>query len=246
MQTYKISTLGQSFIFINRSITDIDSSPPQIRIAESEKAHVVEIKPDMKFDYRISTERAGNFFAPDLFRSVLIFLYAVKGLPKSEYEILFDNDKIPKAFFYDGFGGNVGKCKLLFSKRAENVENCDVVFHLVESPSGNYIFVICDKPDVADMKKITSRALSECTSISSLRGSCALSYSSSVAAVKFYSLDGFDFPDTSAYAASAFLIKELFGIYECEVGIGEFKSRCTADSTGVCVYDLFPSVHKLF
>lgn len=245
MQTYKISTLGESFVFINRSMLGGEEELPKIYTPDSDNCHVVEIMPDLRCDYRIHRVR-GNAFAPDLARAVLVFLHAVKGLPRSEYEIIFDNDRIIQMHFADGFGGNVGKCKLLFSKHLQNDEKCDILFYCVEAPQGNYIFVICDKTDVVDMRKLASRTVLECASASNLAGLCALSYNSGEATFKFHSLDNSASAETSSYAAAAYLLGELVGECSFVIKNGDFKTLCRVDDCGVRVYDLFPAVHKIF
>ena len=245
MQTYKISTLGESFIFIIRHPDGSDRTDGEAEISIT-KSRIIEIKADLIYDYRVSTSRAGSFFLPDLMRAMLIFLYRIKGLPKSEYEIIFDGDSFCKRMPYDNFGGNVGKCKLLFSKHLNNDEECDADFHFIEAPQGNYAFVICDKPEVADMKKITARALLKCQRLPSVLGACALSYTQTGASLRFHPLDNADSPHTSAYAAAAFLIKELFCVESCVIKAGNIRAECYCEVSGVRVYDSSPTVHKIY
>ena len=245
MQTYKISTLGQGFLFVNRTPSENEMQTRVIRSSGSRAARTVEIQADMKYDYAAFADTAAAAFEPDLFRAVLAFLYEVRGLPRSEYEILVNGTRLMRTQGHGKIGGNVGKCKLLFSKRIENSESGDATFYFVEAPQGNYVFVCCDNPAVADMRRITSRAISWCEGIPSLRGSLALAFSDGRATVRFHPLDNSALADTSVYAAAAFLILELFGERCSVIENGELMAQCEADGSQVSVYDLRPTAHKL-
>ena len=245
MQTYKISTLGENFIFVNRGIRDLADPIPDIKGSFADGCHTVLIEPDMRFDYRVYGGNEDGIFLPDLARAVLIFLYIAKGLPKSEYEILYDFEKYPRITSYGKLGGNVGKCKLLFSKNRENGEKCNVEFHCVEAPRGSYAFIVCEKPDAFDMKKVISGALAECGSAARLRGAAALAFAGEEFALGFHSFDNRKMPDTSAYAAAAFLLSELFGKSEAVISAKHIKAHCTVDCGAVSVYDLSPTLTRI-
>lgn len=243
MQTYKISTLGENFVFISQSISEAHVALPEVSI-EKGGAHVIRALPDMCCDYRISASGAADIFAPDLSRAVLIFLYVAKGLPRSEYEIIYNSDEYPITLCENNFGGNVGKCKLLFSKHREKSENGAVDFHCIEAPQGNYAFIMCERTELVDMKKLTACAIAECGSLATLRGIGAISYSDGNAVLVFRGFDNASVPDTSVYAAAAFLLSELLGESRTVIATESFRVCCLADSLGVRVYDLCPTVSK--
>ena len=246
MQTYKVTTLGETFVFINRGMAEENVKiPPNIDFGHG-GCHIVEITPDLKYDYRILTKHKAGVFAPDLFRALLIFLCRGKGLPASEYEIVVDGaPKLLKAESCD-FGGNIGKCKLLFSKCSQNGDECDLVFYFIEAPQGDYVFTVCDNVDFVDMRMITSRAVSECGAAPPLRGVAAISYSTGNANFRFCSFDHSATVTTSVFAAASLLLFELFGSRECVISAGELKARCCTDASGARVYDLSPALQKIF
>lgn len=245
MQTYKITTLGESFVLINRSIAEENAKIPQNILSEYGEYNTLEISADLRYDYKISSRYKTSVFAPDAFRAILVFLCRVKGLPRSEYEIVVDgsvNLLMPKCC---GFGGNIGKCKLLFSKQLENSDKCDLVFHFVEAPQGNYVFAVCDNVESVDMRMITSRAVSECGSAPNLCGVAALSRSSGACNLRFCSFDNSSAVATSVFAAASLLFAELFGECECDVCSGGLRARCCTDSLGAWVWDTSPIIHRL-
>ena len=248
MKKYKITTLGREFLLLCKGldgVEDVKYSKTESLNLSSNRGTLIEIKTDFSYDYRILLPSDNRIFLPDIQRLLLIFLYGIKGFPRSEYEILsYENSKqilIPD--FFGFYGGNVGKCKLLSSKNATFTSESSLEFYTIQAPDGNYIAVVCDNAASVDLKKILSSSIYDMTSGGKLRGAIALCVSEND--VHFVSRDtdgGFE-PRTSAYAVTCFLMNMLFSSPSNIVRTDNFCAKCECEDSCVSVYDLSPKIY---
>ena len=247
MQMYKLITLGQSFVFINDGIYSdktLHGAGGKNKEALLNEGTIVYVSTDMRYDYRIYRDANNSIFKPDFERAVMLFLYYAKGLPRSEYDIFYENEKaIMRLPQFDSLcGGNVGKCKLMYSKSTLKTP-CE--FYLVETNQGNYIILVCDNPKCGELSKISSRILLESSPPPVLRGVVSLSFCENEAYIETKNFDGSDLRDTSVFAAACCVCEKIFHVSGVTVHSGELMAFCESSVSGVSVFDTSPKVYKM-
>ncbi len=247
---YKLITLGKSFIFISEGIykdKTLHGTEESAKKLLSDKGMKIYVSIDERYDYRLYADITKDIFKPDFERAIMVFLYCVKGLPRSDYEIFSVKDKnIIKLPKFNGIcGGNVGKCKLLCPYSFENTEEYPFEFCLVETAQGNYIVLICDRPECVELSKISSRILGELSPSLALRGSISLSFCENEVYIETKNFDGSDLPDTSAFAAACYVAENTFHVSNVTVRSGELVAFCESSVEGVSVFDISPEVYKI-
>ena len=235
---YKIVTLGESFLFIT----------PKERLKKMqfrEGTHAVKIFLDDEFEYNIEPIGKG-FFLPDLYRALLVYIYKIKGFPKSDYEakILPSNSKIVLESNGLKIGGNVGKCKL----KLLNVEDKSLLNRSYEVSVGEEkcVVVRCDNVHSFDEKVLRSLAYrSEVAKYCHVFA--AVSFSSYEVSARVITLPAFSRQSLSvSLAAMHFCLSNVFGVEKTLISIDENKALCESDARDVFVYDTAPESYVLF
>lgn len=244
MQKYKIKTLGNEFVVVCTGF-GIESAAASRSV--SENCAVIEIKNDLRCDYRISLPAQECVFLPDIKRALLIFLHRIRGLPSADYDLIEDKSErcIRLPYFSGLYGGNVGKCKLLSSKKCDTCSKNGIELYMIEAPDGIYIIVVCDNPFAVDLKNIISVSVADESFGGKLRGAVAVCVNDLEIKMVSKTFQGNEMSDTSAYAAVSFLMSLLFDLSPSVIRCGEYVAKCDLDGTSVFVYDLSPKVYSL-
>ena len=250
MQMYKLITLGQSFVVVNMSVFDdetlhgYDGILKYIPVDEGAK---ICVKNDMLYDYRVGACGSDKVRENDLVRVLSIFLYRIKGFPKSEYDIVsFDgNKKIKVPVLNNLYGGNVEKCKLLCSKTTQNDGEWKFEFYIVAADKEKFALIVCDNPQRVDFKKVLSVLLTEQPSSESIDGVIALSCGEDGIFAVSRAISGSELFDAQAYAAICYTAQMLFGKSQHKVRIGKYEALCESSHDLVSVFDTAPRVYKI-
>lgn len=248
MQMYKISTLGKSFVIVDRGFLREGAALVECEVLiEREDGIYVEIWEDMEYDYSVDIPSQISVNSPDLHRALLVFLYLLKGYPSSEYELLSkrDHKRIILPEFCGKYGGNIGECKLLCSKTANYAERGAVDINFIQTPIGNYATVFCANPSVVDLSKIISFSITELSIGAPLSAAMAVSFSDGIADISVRYIDASSLPHTTAYAAAYYFLGSLLNKKVNKIRSGKTSAECEFSSRGVSVYDPDPKVYKI-
>ncbi len=248
MQMYKISTLGKSFVIVNKGFLREGAALVDGEVlCEREDGIRVEIWEDMEYDYRVDIPSQMSVNSPDLHRALLVFLYLLKGYPSSEYDLISKRDRkrIVLPEFCGKYGGNIGKCKLLCSKAANCTESGAVDINFIQTPLENYATVFCDNPSVVDLSKIISFSITELSIGVSLSAAMAVSFSEGTSNISVRYVDASSLPHTTAYAAAYYLLESLLNKRVNMIRSGMISAECRFSPQGISVYDPYPKVYRI-
>lgn len=234
---YKIITLGESFVFC------VDKGIKKEFKYELNEGHVIQLGNSLECDYEVYTKRI-DFFMPDFHRALMSYLYKVRAYPSSEYDIKFydTKQKISVPEFNGKFGGNVGKCKLLFSNYDNNRE--DLCF--IEIENRKYLVLKTDNISSFDDKKFVCRSYTESDDF--IDANALIVYCKKGSDVVFrYSeiLKNNSSISSSAYAALAYLVYLVENNSCTNVLYQGYSARCEVSCDEVFVFDNNPKIYKL-
>lgn len=250
MQMYKLITLGQSFVIVNISVFDdetLHGYGDMVKYIPIDEGAKICVKNDMLYDYRAGAYKSDKVRENDLVRVLSIFLYRIKGFPKSEYDIvsLDGNKRIKVPVMNNLYGGNVEKCKLLCSKSAQSDKMRKFESYIIAADKEKFAVVVCDNPQRVDFKKILSVLLTEQPSSESIDGVIALSCGEDGIIAVSKALSGEELFGAQAYAATCYAAQMLFGKTQNKVRIGKYEALCESSQDLVSVFDTAPRVYKI-
>ena len=236
---YKIVTLGETFVFL----TPKESSRG---LRAGDGAHFVKLFLDKDVEYSIDVNGKNDIFAPDLYRALLTYIYKVKGLPKSDYEIklLPSGEKVVLENNDCKIGGNVGKCKLKLlniNNESFSLKACEVSIEKEKC-----VVIHCDNVHNFDEKALCS-AVYRCGLVKSCHVFAPVSFSSAEIMGRIITLPAFEHQSASvSLAAMHACFSNVFGVTSSVISLGESKAFCENGARGVCVYDSAPEAYMIF
>ena len=234
---YKIVTLGESFVFLREgdvAATEYDGNKVLVRIDED-------------CDFSFVFESSGILKA-DFLRAVSVYLFGVKGMPSSVYNIRtpYGNISVEVPRKCERiFGGDFNKCKVLFTDTPCIDNSGGISLHSVFTDRGIVKIALCDSLGDFDIERIGKCVLRE-EGNGALRNILAVSVGKEYISMDCFRFDGKKVADSSAYAAAYCFARQLGGARdEAQVCSGDCVALCRSAFGGALVFDKTPSVSEI-
>lgn len=232
MKMYKIITLGEVFYFLDKAYRGN-------RMCGSDGITVwTDVSDNLDFIFDFDTTK---ICMSDFLRASSAYLFGAVGLPCSDYRIITPCGSI--AVNVPGkhnrkFGGNVGKCKVLFSEKAVKSECGEMEFYVIDSERGKYRAVLCDNAESFDINCVGAYLLRDGVSSGGIRGVLAVSYNGNAAYLKARIRDNGGVADSMSYAA-AFSLLCKSGVVEDSTHIKSAHGTAFCKADGLDTYSVF-------
>ena len=236
---YKIVTFEESFIFVGES-EENDFA------LSSESGRKIKVLRDTELDYLLEVEDVKSIYRPDLCRAIMTYIYRVNGYPTSEYEIKIVGEygKITLPNSNGKIGGNVGKCKSLFSNYEENDFYSENVKACISCDAGDFLIAVSDNIEIFDSKRLLCQ-IYRSGNVKSINSVLVLSYGGREAKMRVIDIPGKErAPMSLAFSAAFHYLSERYGIKEETIFCGPMCALCESTPSGTMVYDLLPRAYK--
>ena len=234
---YKIVTLGENFLFLRE------------RDAEKHKydGSQVIVKADEECDFCFWSENT-CFTREDFSRAVSVYMSKVVGLPSSVYTVRTNYGKlsvsVPKKS-EEIFGGDLNKCKLLFTDVSCEDKNGGVSLYTALTPLGKIKIALCDSLsdfDIERVGKLTFRA----EGVRDFHSFLAISVCEASLSIRSFFPTGNQPADALSYAAAYCCAYALgYAKDEMQIHCAEDIALCRRAFGGALVFDKSPSVMKI-
>jgi hypothetical protein len=234
---YKIETLGESFVFLKERDT----------VKYKYKGSPIIVKTDEECDFAFSFENQ-PLSKEDFLRAVSVYLFKVVGLPSSVYTVRTNYGKIPITVPQkreEMFGGNLIKCKLLFTESPREDNAGGVNLHTALTALGAVKIAFCDSLSDFDIERVGKMALRE-EGKWRMHSLVAISLPGEYLSMNCFFPDGKRQANAYSYAA-AYCFARALGALGDEVRIHSADSvaLCRNAFGGARVFDKTPSVTKI-
>lgn len=238
MKMYKITTLGESFIFC------LDNSEGAVLEHVEGEKNIIILKPSIMYDYTISSVDLARIYMPDLHRALMAYIYKIRAYPSSEYEIAIESKgaKITLPDYSGKIGGNVGKCKLLFSNYGENGD----IFYMVKSEKAKYLITKADNISCFDDKKFISHLYTDSEDLVDTSAFLIYYTIGDKIAFRYVGLpERKSEVSSSAFAALAYLLSLTDAEKTKNIVCDGCSANCEVKESGIFVFDESPKIYKL-